>query len=79
MARRTLSRYALFNAYSGSLLDGQWIRFMLTIAGLEEVIRGIPGLVIEHIFTSTDVRQDRTGESWLNAYLLKTHEQPAKR
>jgi len=50
--------------------DGRYFN-CLDERALEALIKQIPGLSIQDLFITTDVRQDRASERWLNAYLLK--------
>ncbi len=50
--------------------DGRYLN-CLDERALEALIKQIPGLSIQDLFITTDVRQDRASERWLNAYLLK--------
>ena len=44
----------------------------LTESSFEELIKDIPELKIEKMWTSADVRKDREGELWLNLILRRT-------
>lgn len=51
--------------------DGRYFNCM-THDSFGELIRHVPGLTIERLCTTTDVRPERQNEKWINAYLLKT-------
>ena len=50
--------------------SGRWFNDM-DEASLRSVIEGVDGLVIERVWTSSDVRPGRSDETWLNALLRR--------